>query len=143
MATNVEALKDLYVKAGGSATSVADVETSAGMIEKLGDVIGGGSGGGGQFVVTLTLTGASSATYDKPFDDIITALENGQSVIAKISMGDSGRFYYPSSYQTNEDSERIVFNAWASVATNGVTGTDVVLRKDGTAQTNFYRYPES
>lgn len=44
MATNLEALKDLYVQTGGNAEDVANITTNAGMIEALADTLDNGGG---------------------------------------------------------------------------------------------------
>ena len=47
MSTTVEELKKYYVKMGGNAAAVADVNTIPDMIAAITELPGGGGGGGG------------------------------------------------------------------------------------------------
>ena len=76
MATNVEALKNLYVTLGGNAADVADLDSNSEMIEALRNVAGGG-GGGGVFTVTFTTTDGETWTCDKTYAQVKSALESG------------------------------------------------------------------
>lgn len=44
---------------------------------------GGGGGSGGAFVVTITEIGGKTYSADKTFEEIVSAVEKGQNVIAK------------------------------------------------------------
>lgn len=84
---NVEALKKLYIKLGGNAEDVANVTTIADAIDKLTEVAQGGGSGGEPFVVTLTITGESSATGDKTAAEIKEAVEAGKQIVVCAETG--------------------------------------------------------
>ena len=78
--TILEALKNLYVAMGGTASDVADLKLNAELISALSDVAtggGGGGGGGGLLVVKLY----NEFNIDKTYADIEAAVAEGDAVI--------------------------------------------------------------
>lgn len=82
MATNVEALKNLYVTLGGNAADVADLDSNSEMIEALRNVAGGGGGGSSkyyEFTGEVDVTSQTPAvTFDKTYAEILAAVNSGK-----------------------------------------------------------------
>lgn len=87
--TNVEALKNLYVALGGSADDVANLDSNAAIINLLGNVAGGGGGG---LVVTSSVSDGT-ATLDKTFAEIESAMKAGRTVVIKAEFAGAVTVY--------------------------------------------------
>lgn len=79
-----DALKKLYTKLGGTDALPQGTDTCT-LVDKIADkVSGGGSSGGGTLIVTETWSAdGKSATLDKTYNQIVSALNNGQVVLLK------------------------------------------------------------
>lgn len=84
--TNVEALKNLYVALGGSAEDVANLDSNAAIINILGNVAGGGGASAGGLVVNSSVSNGT-ATLDKTFAEIESAMKAGRTVVIKTEAG--------------------------------------------------------
>jgi len=100
----VASLKSLYTKLGGSAASVEDVVNISGMIDKLGDVIGGGSGGAGIYFCKIEPDLENSDDYNHVYkfsdgysvDSLIEEYEKGSLVflVESYPSGDATCYNY-------------------------------------------------
>ncbi len=84
--TNVEALKAVYTAIGGSAADVADVKTTAKVIEKISEIATPGGGGGNSVIISGTYdedTGIYS--LDKTWNEMRSMLEDGTRVVHLLS----------------------------------------------------------
>ena len=82
---DIDALKQLYSKMGGTLADVANINTSSEMIAKISDVVGGdgdssGDSGNGIVIVHITPTGQGDYVCDKTAQEIVDLLENGTVV---------------------------------------------------------------
>lgn len=86
------ALKKLYTKLGGTDALPQGTDTCA-LVDKIADeVSGGGSSGGGTLLVTETWSAnGNSATLDKTYNQIVSALNNGQVVLIKSDISLPGK----------------------------------------------------
>ena len=75
--TNLDSLKKLYADLGGTPSDVANMTTSAEVIEALSAVAGGGGGGSSKtLLVTVTLVKNQSITCNTRFSTIVDAIKN-------------------------------------------------------------------
>lgn len=88
--TNLEALKKLYADLGGTASDVANMDTSSEVIEALSAVAGGG-GSSAPIIVTFNCESLPSsqsseyATCNMTYNEVIEALEAGKTLFARIT----------------------------------------------------------
>lgn len=83
--TTVSALKDLYVKLGGTLADVDGINTVAEMIEAVKTVAGGGGGGGGALIVTFSRNQQNELECDTSISAIKQAFVEGKTVIGKYT----------------------------------------------------------
>lgn len=131
--TNLEALKNLYVAMGGTASDVADLKLNAELISALSDVATGGGGGGGggdsgTFVVNFDMIMGEEPefTADKTYAEIIAANTAGQRVIGYFSMETGKRMTL----------ELTVYAAQAVA----FTGIDLNILMAGTPKLDVYQF---
>lgn len=113
---NLEALKALYVKLGGSATDVAGMTTLSEVIAATSALeIGGGIGIPDLFLITITFDEQENPTSDKTYAEINAALTAGK-VIA-LRAGQNFSFVVPSPVEGG-----VSFVVSALVVQSGVVG---------------------
>ena len=118
MATNVEALKNLYVTLGGNAADVADRDSNSEMIEALRNVAGGGGGGESPFTYVRFTHSGSGSTCDKTFAELSALLEAATPVMAYDEYG-------PLCLTTDRDEGGII-RIYATQCTCSISEHDIV-----------------
>lgn len=86
-----DALKKLYTKLGGTDALPQGTDTCT-LVDKIADKVSGGGSSGGAFLVTETWSAdGTSATLDKTYNQIVSALNNGQVVLLKSDISLPGQ----------------------------------------------------
>ena len=132
--TNVEALKACYIAIGGNAADVADVKTTAKVIEKISEIATPGGGGGGD----VTLISISNPVFDVDVPNITYTLNiTPRQLIAlegaAFINGELNQYYYD--YDTSQwvldTAHKIV--AWSPELSYYDDGDGMVYRIDLTS----------
>lgn len=126
MATNVEALKNLYVTLGGNAADVADLDSNSEMIEALRNVATGG-GGGGAFVINIAQTDGGLFYLDKTWNEIKSAALAGQVCLGCHNVDDRININVVSSIYSGSVGYGVVVNDmdYVSETADGVLAEDL------------------
>ena len=132
-----DALKKLYTKLGGT-DALPQGTNNCTLVDKIADeVSGGGSSGGGTLIVTETWSAdGKSATLDKTYNQIKSAVDSGQVALLKqfetgIMSSEVTKFGYLASLTTRSDGVTVGFAVGGITNEYVSTSADGVLKKDG------------
>lgn len=130
-----DALKKLYTKLGGT-DALPQGTNNCTLVDKIADeVSGGGSSGGGTLLVTETWSeDGKSATLDKTYNQIKSAVDSGQVALLKqfgtVVMDEVTKFGYLASLTTGSDGVTVGFAIGNITYDYESTSADGVLKKD-------------
>lgn len=123
---NVEALKALYVKLGGSAEAVENLNTNAEIIAAIAEI-----SSVGDLIISAEQTSSSTVKLSVNYDAIIAAVSAGKTVRCVFTNSDGNVIQMPTcSYFKTNAKKKIVFSAVVNFANGTASGHSIELDND-------------